>query len=317
MSHLYFCARFSALAASITGNTQSKSIGLDCSRSPGIGATSTSAGQVYPNQGGGSLGSSKMGKSNKFDYSKRGSLGAKLGHIVARDLKKEAERAYKDAEKTASKMRKRSTGSSGGGGSTPGDGTRDGVSLDIQLPSKELGDEGACAMADGLEIALSQGLVLLEDVNLSGNGITAVTLARLAPIIKLARHDLKTLNLAGNKIKVESEEEAVQWETFLQSFSDCFKLRRLDLSGNSTLGPRAFEILARVHINEPPVDPLACRGEISVISLHSHEELVASAGACSFVDHMESGGLIKRRVGLKSIPYITLTDTGLDDLSAL
>lgn len=263
-----------------------------------------------------SANNSTMGKSNKFDYSKRGSSAAKLGQIISRDLKKEAERASKDAEKAAEKARKRSTGSCSGG-SALGSGDRDGVSIDLQIPSKELGDEGACAMAEGLEIALCQGHVLLEDINLSNNGITTVSLARLAPIIRLARHDLKTLNLAGNNIRVETVEEAVQWEMFLTSFKDCYKLRRLDLSENVDLGAKAFEILAKVHLSEPLIDPLANRGAASVISLSSEEQLAEQTDACFFSDQMSRGGIIKRRTGLRSIPYITLSNTCLDDRSAL
>lgn len=253
-----------------------------------------------------------MGKSNKFDYTKRGSSGAKLGHIISRDLKKEVDRATRDAEKASSKTRKRSTGSNSSG-------ARDVTAhtLDLQVPFKELGDEGLCAMTEGLEIALSQGSVLLEDVNLSGNGITTASLARLAPIIKLAHLDLKTLDLRANKIRVETVDQAVQWETFLQAFRSCRKLRRVDFSENAKLGAKAFEIMAKVHVNEPPISAMPYRGNTSVISLHADEETIAAIQPRYSADSMSRGGHLKRRMGLRSIPYITLTDTGLDDLSAL
>ncbi|CZT24298.1 uncharacterized protein RCC_10019 [Ramularia collo-cygni] len=318
MRHHHLSSRFSALAATIIGSAPAKQTGLDNSRPTALGVNSSSAARIYLTKGGGGGPNNLiMGKSNKFDYSKRGSSGAKLGHIISRDLKKEAERAHKDAEKAAGKVRTRSNGSCGSSSSALGHVTRDGVVLDIQVPFKDLGDEGACAMATGLEDALHQGLVLLEDVNLSGNGITTVSLARLAPVIRLARHELKTLNLAGNNIKVETVEEAEQWETFLESFKHCFRLRRLDLSGNVGIGALAFEIMAKVYVNELPINPLALQGETSVISLNSEEQLVASTEVLSFVDNMSKGAIIKRRMGLRSIPYITLTDTGLDDLSAL
>lgn len=301
MTHLHLGHQCSALAASITGISQPKQTGTTTPNSPI---------RVYINSSSGSPDTFTMGKSNKFDYSKRGNSASKLGNIIARDLQKEVERAAKDAEKAAAKVRKRSTGSNSSGTREPA------VAIDLQAPKKELGDDGVCAMASGLEVSLGQGRVLLEDLNLSGNQITTVSLARLVPSIKLARHDLKTLNLSDNHLKVETAEEAVQWEAFLRAFEGCFKLRRLDLSGNVSLGARALEIMARVHISEPAVNPMPYRGETSVISLNFGEE-PNSPGTCSVADRMSSGGYIKRRVGLRSIPYITLTNIGMDDLSAL
>lgn len=317
MTHLFLSSTFSAIAASITGTAQSKQTFNSCAGPHAPGTTSSSAAQIFLREGGGSSDTLTMGKSNKFDYSKRGNSAVKLGQIISRDVRKEAERASKDAERAAGKARKRSTGSNSSG-SAPGSRPRDAVShtIDLQVPNKALGNEGVCAMAEGLQTALSHGSVLLEDMNLSGNKITTVSLARLAPIISLARHDLKTLNLAGNNIRVDSVEDAVRWEEFLQSFKDCLKLRRLDLSGNP-LGSRAFEIMAKVHINEPPVNPMPHRGNNSVISLQSELEFVASSKVSSLVDLMSTGAIIKRRAGLRSIPYITLTETGMDDSSAL
>lgn len=311
MSYLYLGSRLSALAVSLTGTAQTKQSHIDCSRQH-------TPGTIFNFEASFSLGDRlTMGKSNKFDYSKRGNSAVKLGQIISRNLKKEVDRASKDADKAAGNFRKRSTGSSSGG-SPYGTGYRDGVAhgLDLQVPSKDLGDDGICAMAETLEKALCSGNLLLEDVNLSGNGLTTISLARLAPIISLARHDLKTLNLAGNSIKVGEEEEAVQWEDFLRSFKDCFKLRRLDLSGNA-LGAKAMEIMAKVHTQEPPVNAMSHGGNISVISLQSDVDFVASMQGSPSVDHMMTGGFIKRRAGLRSIPFITLTNTDLDDLGAL
>ena len=96
-----------------------------------------------------------MGKSNKFDYTNRPSSGAKLGGIAGRDLDKEADKVQKDAEKQAAKARKQSSSSVvSSQSSSPGDAVIH--HLDIKIPSKQLGDAGATAMADGLRKALAK-----------------------------------------------------------------------------------------------------------------------------------------------------------------
>lgn len=261
-----------------------------------------------------------MGKSNKFDYSNRPNSGAKLGSIIGRDIEKEADKVVKDVERRA---RKSSTASS-----ISAIGSLDITEalvhpLDIKAPSKQLGDEGACALAAGLEAALKAGTtrsaaVLLEDLNLSDNAITTITLAQLGPVIQRARYDLKTLNLANNNIRVENDQEAADWEIFLRSFEHCLKMRRLDLSGNRNLGARALEILARVHAQEPQINPVCARGDTSVISLDNEEtHCQDEASSAHRDDAMTSGGIVKRRCGLRGIPYLTFTNVGLNDTGAL
>lgn len=275
------------------------------------------------------------GKSNKFDYSNRSNSGAKLGEIIAASLQRELEKAKKDADKAAAKARKQSSSSSVGG-----DGVAEQSSsthtIDLKAPSKDLGDDGVGAMADGMEIVLRSGTaaasLALEDLNLAGNGLTMISLARLAPVIRLAKYDLKTVNLAGNKIEVVSDEQAQQWETFLLAFKNCMKLRRLDLSDNERLGSRALEIFARLHGSELQVTPNRPMGNASVLSLVSedgegeddeseHVDSVAGGDdgedADDSLDRMAHGGFLMRRCGLRSIPYITLHNVGLDDAGAL
>ena len=271
-----------------------------------------------------------MGKSNKFDYTNRPNSGAKLGQIIGHALEKEANKLQKDAEKQANKTRKQSISSSSVGSS---DGRDILVHvLDIRAPSKQLGDEGACALADGLEIALrkgsSQASLALEDLNISDNGITTVSLARLAPIIELAKHDLKTVNLADNNIQVNTAEEARQWEVFLVAFKDCLKLRRLDLSGNRSLGAKALETLARIHLREDLINAMPASGDASVYSLTDvhcdDEEDMKTPTQAEWNDDddvqnssMAHARYIRRRCGLRSVPYLTLRDIGLTDAGAL
>ncbi|KAI7483888.1 hypothetical protein KC351_g4838 [Hortaea werneckii] len=261
-----------------------------------------------------------MGKSNKFDFSNRPNSGVKLGNSIASTLTKEA-------EKLITKARKQSTDSSAAS-------EKDSSShcIDLQAPKKALGDDGLAALADGLGSALRRGNDLaslaLEDLNLSQNGITVASLARLAPIIELARHDLKTLVLSNNNFAVTTDVEAEQWELFLTSFGGCLKLRRLDLGDNPGLGRRAIEIFARIHINEPVVTPTRLSGDGSVLSLtyeiaenESPEEQQPDEDIDSSNDalakSLSNAKMLKRRCGLRSVPYITLSNTGIDDAAGL
>ena len=264
----------------------------------------------------------KMGKSNKFDYTNRPNSGAKLGAIIGGALQKEAEKVKKDAEKQATKARKQSTDSN----SDVFERITTVHTIDLKAPNKDLGDEGARAMIEGMEAALRSGdgmaSLALEDLNLAGNAITTISLECLAPVIELAKYDLKTLNLSGNQIQVETEEQSKRWETFLRSFKGCLKLRRFDLSGNLKLGARAMEVFARVHVNEPQINPTSPDRDASVLSLASEYARVTPAGDRrasneSRDNPMANARIIRRRSGLRSIPYITLHEIDLNDAGAL
>ena len=112
--------------------------------------------------------------------------------------------------------------------------------------------------ADALVTSIEYGgdcdkVVRLEELCLKGNQLTVGCLVSLGKIIALAAPDLKDLDLSDNLITVTTAEDAVAWEFFLSSFSKCYVLRRLDLGGNA-LGPKAFEILAKVYGKEEPLD---------------------------------------------------------------
>ncbi|KAK3707909.1 hypothetical protein LTR37_011761 [Vermiconidia calcicola] len=260
----------------------------------------------------------KMGKSNKFDYTNRSNSGPKLGQIIGCALQKEAEKVKKDGDRHLQKARKQSTDS------VDGESEINSTThiIDLKAPNKELGDHGVCALADGLEVALESGSSIaslaLEDLNISGNGITTASLARLAPIIEQAKYNLKTINLTNNNIRVETDEQAQQWQEFLRAFEGCLRLRRLDLSSNP-LGPRAFEVFARTHVLERPIDPIHPAGEASVLSLVSEhdDDKDSHTGQVTAKPTMADARFMKRRCGLRSLPYLTLHEVGLDDAGAL
>lgn len=283
------------------------------------------------------------GKSNKFDYTQvrtitsrptrssmltltqRKSSGVTLGNIIAKDLLRLATKPKKSAATLPALLRR------------PEKVTDPCHKLDLKAPGRSLGDEGLCALANGLQQALASSASLyLVDINLHDNTLTAQSLARLAPILILAKTDIQTLDLSNNNIRVTNEEEARDWEYFLRSFQSCRSLRRLDISNNPDLGSWALEILARVHIQEKDIDSLRATGSASVYSLAEIEEedrsvspltrqaaVIAEGLQRDSLDNqsigkgMTAGCILPYRCGLRSIPYITLRNIGLDDTGAL
>lgn len=119
-------------------------------------------------------------------------------------------------------------------------------------------DEGFAEVASALVESLSydgeQGSVIrLEELCLTNNRLSATSLQALSPIIRLARSDLRDLDLSQNNIMINTEAEVALWEDFLTSFRQCCVLRRLDFSCNA-LGPRAFEVMTRVYAKQEAVD---------------------------------------------------------------
>lgn len=119
-------------------------------------------------------------------------------------------------------------------------------------------DEGfgevVSALVESLNYDGDQGRVVrLEELCLTNNQLSATSLQALSPIIRLASHDLRDLDLSENSININTEAEVAIWEDFLTSFSDCYVLRRIDFSGNA-LGPRAFEVMTRVYAKQEAVD---------------------------------------------------------------
>ncbi|THY03061.1 hypothetical protein D6C89_00983 [Aureobasidium pullulans] len=291
-----------------------------------------------------------MVKSNKFDYTGRTSSGPKLGRSIASDLEKRAEKKQREATKSSStsahrayfKLNPSSTRTPKKERFKIKDRDRHEADndpkestihkLDLKVPSKSLTDEGLALLADSLQNALKtcQDLALV-DLNLSNNDLTTRSLARLAPLILVSCHTLQTLDLSQNKFRVSTPAEAEDWELFLQSFRCCMTLRRLDLSDNPSLGPRAFEILARVYSHEPPVEPLPAAGNqsfitlpdsCSALSIGSFDGAIPSRAdadlpRCANGKTMADKWVLKHRSGLRSLPYLTLSNVGLNDTGAL
>ena len=130
--------------------------------------------------------------------------------------------------------------------------------VELDVSGKILTDNGinevAQALITTIEFEGEHGKVMrLEELCLKNNQLTVSSLMPLAEVIALAACDLRDLDLSDNLINIKTTEDAEAWELFLKSFSKCCVLRRIDLGGNA-LGPKAFEVLARVYGSEEPLD---------------------------------------------------------------
>ncbi|KAK6429088.1 hypothetical protein LTR95_014764 [Oleoguttula sp. CCFEE 5521] len=252
-------------------------------------------------------------KANAFDYTNRASTGEKLGAIIAKDLSKELISVEKIAGRNA--LRKATFQML--------DDTPPSYALDLKAPSKELGDEGVAHIATALVYVLKTSpSMMLEDLNLANNKLTTASLARLAPAIQLARYELKTFVISGNDIKITTDQQAAEFQSFLKAFAQCKVMRRIDFSGNVEFGARAFEVLCRVHTIEPQITPVALTVLLPEDDKAAQEATSPSAskvknGNDVSLARMSNAGILARRCGLRSIPYIDLRNTGIDAAGAL
>lgn len=126
--------------------------------------------------------------------------------------------------------------------------------MEIDISAKELTDDGFAQFIDDLTACLEyrdkdhpDGVVRLTELHLQRNVLTARSLGKLAKVITLSAGDLRELDLSSNEIEISDPEQREIWQEFLQSFSGCYMLKKLDLSRNP-LGPRGLEILSRVYM---------------------------------------------------------------------
>ena len=177
----------------------------------------------------------------------------------------------------------------------------------------------------------------IEELNFSQNVVTTKSLGRLASVIRAAQFDLHILDLSNNQISVQTDDDAHNWEVFWESFSHCFCLSRIDLSGNDLSGPRAFEVFARVYASQIPADPASLRPlSTSVLSVAESDtaSIISRTRALSMEDLDEEGGcasrnmsssrvslsqgiILKRRCGLRSVPYLLFREVSLTSIGAL
>lgn len=159
--------------------------------------------------------------------------------------------------------------------------------VEIDVSGRVLTDEGflETAKAFTTSAVFRDGhgrVVILEELSLKGNQLTAGSLWALSRVVTLSAHDLRDLDLSDNLISVVTTEEVAAWEVFLESFSGCCVLRRIDLSGNP-LGARAFEALARAYGKEEPVDLLS----LSDLKLNRDDSTIDFTGATGGIKSLQ------------------------------
>lgn len=160
--------------------------------------------------------------------------------------------------------------------------------VEFDISGKSVTDEGLRQISEALVLAIRYAdpdrALILEEVCLKNNKFSAIGIVSFAPVINASVSELRNLDLSDNSIEVKTSEDAAAWEKFLRAFAHCSALRRLDLSGNK-LGQKGFEILSKVWVTEDGI--ITCKQ-------------TGQAKIC----------------GLQSIPYISLANTGLDDIGS-
>ncbi|KAI9932695.1 hypothetical protein MW887_008944 [Aspergillus wentii] len=166
----------------------------------------------------------------KLNYSARKIEGTKAGQVVSKDLKKRI---------------------------TPGTGSKAAArdpTLEIDLTAKGLTDDGFSQFIDDLIDCIKyrdaehpEGAAKLAEFHLQGNQLSVQSLPKLAEVIALSAGELRELDLSKNSIEITTPEQKLIWQQFLESFGNCYMLKKLDL-GSNPLGSGGMEIFARVYI---------------------------------------------------------------------
>ena len=214
----------------------------------------------------------------------------------------------------------------------------DSASLELDLEHKDQDDACVAEFVPALQDVLRarEGLkpLRLEELSLRNNNLTTRSLKLLAPVLEAARFDIRDVDVSQNKICVTTAEDADAFATFLRAFRGCELVRRLDLSGNDFSGPLAMEVFLRVYCEQAPVDAILLYYEtgpgkrdaeydmlsVSTASLGIPPKTRAdgSPGGVGVSTHsLNNFRILKRRRGLRAIPYIILKDVQLDDAGAL
>ncbi|GAD92962.1 hypothetical protein NFIA_059010 [Paecilomyces variotii No. 5] len=268
----------------------------------------------------------------RLNYSARKIEGLKAGQVLSKDLKKRIPPGV--FSKTAA---------------------RD-PTLEIDIADKNLTDEGFDLFIDDLIQSIAyrndehpDGIVRLAELHLSGNNLTAQSLKKLSRVISLSAGDLRELDLSDNKIEIREPEHRKVWQEVLESFQGCYVLKKLDFSRNP-LGPRGAEILARVYM-QSELDFLESDPDEAEIPAPENEELSEKVQSLTFGSGKENqtpkssskrtstkGGtpLSGKSVssvekiptqmeikhysctrGLRSVPYLILSDISMTNASAV
>lgn len=169
----------------------------------------------------------------------------------------------------------------------------------------------------------------LQLLHLQCNGLTTQSLARLAPCIEAAAHQLEELDLSNNHISVDTPERRAQWIRFLRSFRQCILLKRLNLSDNDFSDFRAFEALSQEYVQQFKINSSRwdwqsdAAGEseddsldegVSILSIRDTNKPQRDGGTT-----WKSGPKARRSdvCGLPAVPVVAFNNVDLCDAGAL
>ncbi|KAF3909338.1 hypothetical protein AA313_de0200003 [Arthrobotrys entomopaga] len=123
--------------------------------------------------------------------------------------------------------------------------------VEVDISGRQLGPEGLAIVCDSIYNMGTTKLSRVEELNLSGNELTADCLPHLRRALSVCP-DLHNLDISDNKINISTVEEMKEWKSFLTTFSDLRCVRKLDFS-NNPLGDFAIEILFSVYAVEKEI----------------------------------------------------------------
>ena len=120
--------------------------------------------------------------------------------------------------------------------------------MEIDIANKKLTDKDLSMFIDDLLECIREELAKVTEFHVQGNSLTLKSLPKLGEAIALNAGELRELDISNNNINISpNPEDKAMWCQFLNSFKNCYMLKKLDLGGNP-LGPVGLEILARIYI---------------------------------------------------------------------
>ncbi|KAF3915710.1 hypothetical protein ABW21_db0206057 [Orbilia brochopaga] len=174
----------------------------------------------------------------KLTYVNRKTTGLKLAQSIQRDIQKRIPKVGEDKKLAAVQ--------------------RD-PAVEIDVSGRQLGGEGLALVCNSLYELGCTKMSRVEELNLSGNDLTAACLRPLRRALSVFP-ELRDLDLSHNKIAIITVQDMEAWEYFLEGFASFKCLRRFDISHNP-LGDVGIEILFRTYAFEEEIYiPIDLRG---------------------------------------------------------
>ncbi|KAF7594334.1 hypothetical protein BBP40_009569 [Aspergillus hancockii] len=138
---------------------------------------------------------------------------------------------------------------------------------------------------DDLVECIKEKFTKVTEFHIQGNELTVDSLPKLGEIIALSTGDLRELDISNNAISVNTEHKST-WDKFLNSFKNCYMLKKLDLGGNP-IGSVGIENLARVYIKSD-LDFLEDDADAIIKSKKDEETLIEETASLKIMTGKEN-----------------------------